>query len=378
MTDILPLLAGFLKGRADSAGAAYQREQQQQEAKLKSELIKLQTLKMKQDMQQQQMKQKLLDAILAGMGTQEIAAGTSPEQPKMGESMGGGQKKQGLSDLLSNAQMLTALKLGGDIDLTGLANFQRGMSHDQVMEQQGADRLKLQERGLDLRQNEPHFVERTMPGGAKELMAIPKFGYGGGMVTSPPPTELPISDNDLGNWVDTKTLNMPPPGTTPKQAQEQGFKRITAKQKESVQAFQGAAVLLNKTKSLMEQVFPPQESAAGRIFGGASRTIGAAAQTNAKAAELVAFIGGTLSPFIRSLGEKGAIADKDVDRALKLMPKLNDRADVAWSKIQNLFDLLRQTQESAIGTNRPSLNFSAPGKADYVYNPATGKLEPSR
>jgi len=98
----------------------------------------------------------------------------------------------------------------------------------------------------------------------------------------------------------------------------------------------------------MTSVYPEAGGLEERVVGGPSRWIGAKSQANAPATLLEGYVKGTAAPTIRALGEKGALANQDVERALNLFPKLMDSATVAWGKAEQLNDLFVQIQKAIV------------------------------
>ena len=103
----------------------------------------------------------------------------------------------------------------------------------------------------------------------------------------------------------------------------------------------------------MEEIFPRDEGPIERIPGAISRKGGAVSQIHPKAAEYEKFLSGTLAPMIRALGEKGALANEDVARALNMFPKLTDSGQVAWSAINNIKSLISGSKKSRLGDIAP-------------------------
>jgi hypothetical protein len=185
---------------------------------------------------------------------------------------------------------------------------------------------------------------------------IPTFGgapvgQGGGasFPTKMPEIAVPIPMDDLASWRNAETLNSPPPGTTPKDAEKLGYHRVSTNAAASADALRSVKVAISEIESLMKDVFPKNESSLGRVPGGLGRKAGAALQTDPKAAQLESLLGGTLALYIRALGEKGTLAEGDVSRAKNLVPKLTDRSDVAWRKVGQLKQLFEKAQKELMG-----------------------------
>ncbi|RPI49104.1 MAG: hypothetical protein EHM49_10470 [Deltaproteobacteria bacterium] len=220
-----------------------------------------------------------------------------------------------------------------------------------------------------------------LPGGAKGLSVFPKYrgsGMGAGgpgqfIQTAPPEIQKPIKEDDIPLWVHPDTLQSPTPGTSAEEATRQGFKRVTTNAKTQIDSIKGMSEVLSKLGELMMNVFPSKGGIEERIIGGPSRWIGAKAQTSPLATEFDAFTNGTLAPIIRSLGEKGTLADSDIKRAIALMPRLTDSAEVAWGKYKNLIRLFEEIQRSAVQGSKKNVNLM-PGKKKEVPSVGYEKL----
>ena len=256
------------------------------------------------------------------------------------------------------------------VDLIGAGRLSEQQRHNLHQEKLSEGRLAQQRRGNDIRERAQtqgyNTVEVMNPDGSKSVKLVPKIGLRGEIQTTPRQTEQPIAEQNLPLWINDK-LQTPPVGTTPKQALEGGFKRVTAPQKTTIQSVGSVEEILGQIEGLMEKVFPEDEGALGRIAGGLQRKAGAVSQADPDAAQLDSLVNGTLAPIIRSLGEKGALANEDVARARKLMPELTDSGKVAWRKLNSLKKLFEKVKSNAMGSDT---------KVDMVFNPATGKLEP--
>ena len=210
----------------------------------------------------------------------------------------------------------------------------------------------------------PELATETIktPTGAEAVMLYDKlrgFRPGGAtlpqiMPTAPGTMELPIKTTEMPLWVHPETLESPPPGMSPDEAAKLGYRKVSTEAKKRIDAAKGMREVLVKLGELMRQVFPPSGGVRERIKGAPSRMLGAKTQYNPQAAQLESFINGTVAPIIRSFGEKGNLSETDVKRAINLMPKITDSADVAWGKFNNLIELIDNIQRSAIA-GKPGL-----------------------
>jgi len=181
------------------------------------------------------------------------------------------------------------------------------------------------------------------------------------MTTAPPTMQKPIKETSLPLWVHPETLESPSVGTSQQQAEQQGYRRVSTEAKNRIDAAKGMKEVLVKLGDLMKQVFPKEGGLRERMTGAPSRMLGARTQYDPNAAQLESFINGTVAPIIRSFGEKGNLSETDVKRAINLMPKITDSADVAWGKFNNLIELINNIQASAVG-GRPGLSLKPSGQ----------------
>jgi hypothetical protein len=272
------------------------------------------------------------------------------------------QPVQAQPDLTSNLAQQPPLVQAAFQKISGLPinqalSLQQRVRADERLERQGDERIDIQQKNLELRQKEfdrkagefkPLIVKNL--DGSTTTMLVPKFGMAGGRLTTTPPSKkLRIKDADLPLWINLETLQTPAVGITPEEAQANGFVRVTTGQKEAVKGFATTEVVIDKIEQLMNDVFPEKGGIGERLLGAPKRSTGAFLQSNQKAAELDSLIKGTLAPIIRALGEKGALSDTDVKRAINLLPALTDSADVARGKIGNLKDLFMASKQSVLG-----------------------------
>jgi hypothetical protein len=204
------------------------------------------------------------------------------------------------------------------------------------------------------------------------IIANGKPAGGQPTLKAPGAMDLPIKEDDIPMWINPKTMTSPQVGVTPKQAEAQGYKRMTSQGREKVDALKGVGNVLDNIESLMSKVFGPSDEAGQkgwmieRGFGGTNRALTAWTQSNPDAAELKSRIDGTLAPLIRAAGEKGALSDTDIKRAISLMPNLRDTPEVAWRKMVGLRSLFNEIQQNTIsggggtlgGAKRPSLQLA--------------------
>ena len=208
----------------------------------------------------------------------------------------------------------------------------------------------------------PEYATQTIkePSGAERVIQYDKlrgFRPGGiqAIPTAPGTMEMPIKTTELPLWVHPQSLESPPPGMSPAAAEKAGFRKVSTEAKNRIDAAKGMMEVVAKLGELMKQVFPPSGGLRERMTGAPSRLFGAQTQYDPIAAQLQSFINGTVAPLIRSFGEKGNLSETDVKRAINLMPKITDSADVAWGKFNNIVELMNNIQKSAVA-GKPGLS----------------------
>lgn len=97
--------------------------------------------------------------------------------------------------------------------------------------------------------------------------------------------------------------------------------------------------LVNKFKEAEKYL---SKNPSDRIFGYPARIAAIKLQTSPALASLEAAKEATLSKIIRSLGETGQLTDRDVERAKKAMPSINDTEDVRNEKFATLYTLTEE------------------------------------
>ena len=175
-----------------------------------------------------------------------------------------------------------------------------------------------------------------------EAAGKPGKGTGGGA----------LKINDLKSLVHPQTGEHPPLGMTMEEAIKQGYKATTAAEQAVVISAKGAEATLSRLEELTNKVFTGEEEGlSGRGKLKAKFTKERLTQSNNDLALLESFKMGTLAPLIRAVGEKGNLANEDIQRALKLIPstgegaELPDTPSVAKGKIKQL----KQWFKDAVG-----------------------------
>ena len=164
---------------------------------------------------------------------------------------------------------------------------------------------------------------------------------------------------ELLHYID-KEGNHPPAGSTLNQVIEKGFKLASTQEINMLLAGRGAESTVNQLDKYVESIWGKEgedklePGVRKRLMTGAEFAIDRAKQSNPDLNAYESFAKGTLAPLIRAIGEKGALSDKDIERALNLVPKTGDKLGelpdtsvVARQKMQQL----RQWFTTALGKN---------------------------
>jgi hypothetical protein len=157
---------------------------------------------------------------------------------------------------------------------------------------------------------------------------------------------IPIAQLDSVRLPDGKT---PPLGTTFAQARDLGAQVVSGDdQKRAQQADQAVGILdqLEELaigpKGVFNDVMPGM---ANRVASAVNFAIDMVDQKDPRAAQFKDLSEATLAPFIKFLGESGALADGDVQRGLGLLPRiwpLPDTKEVATDKLHSLREIVNR------------------------------------
>jgi hypothetical protein len=195
-------------------------------------------------------------------------------------------------------------------------------------------------------------------GGGAGLGSVPPAmgGGGGGLRSSAGAENQPLGEGDRDNWIkiDPKTGSIERPDfskhTSLKSLSDAGYKYASRDQQVAAYDFGSVDTILSKIESLMKNAgIPEDESAAKRLLTGPGRKVQSVLQTNKYLTELERIVQGTLAPMIRNLGEKGTLANQDVERAFGLMPKITDRGAIAWDMVKNLRGIMTDARNRRLG-----------------------------
>lgn len=152
-----------------------------------------------------------------------------------------------------------------------------------------------------------------------------------------------------------------PYGTTKTEAAGQGMSAVPQAKREVLASFDTAVNILKDVETYSKKVntFNAGIGGATRLAKGVSNWAGGKTQT---APDVTALMNktGELSMLIRALGEKGALAEGDVARGLKLIPTEFDTSTVAKQKLNDLRDLFAKNKQTML------ISFTTPigGKSD--------------
>jgi hypothetical protein len=182
---------------------------------------------------------------------------------------------------------------------------------------------------------------------------------GGGLQTKPVPSGIPINAADLGLWFNPDSPDLlvnPPRGTTAAEAEAGGFRRVRPNQQEKLVTLQSALEVMDEVELLIDKVFPETETPIkGRIKGAGERTLKAFLQSDVDVVALQRITKAFAALMARAGGEKGALNEGDVQRAMEAFPKLTDRADVARNQMRIVRKILRDGAARSIGRTSSSL-----------------------
>lgn len=173
--------------------------------------------------------------------------------------------------------------------------------------------------------------------------------------------------------------NKPAPlGMTFRQAQAAGATVVSTADKATMQQAESAMAILDELEALAvgpDGIFTNIDSgAANRGAAALDFAMEAITQDDPRVARFKDLSHGTVAAFVKMMGEKGALAEGDVSRALGLLPRIfpiPDTGEVAEDKIKDLRGIIsRGARNLNSGTQAEQTN------RRFRFNPATGQLEP--
>jgi hypothetical protein len=183
---------------------------------------------------------------------------------------------------------------------------------------------------------------------------------------------IPIAQLDTVRLPDGKT---PPIGTTYAEARAMGAQVLSAADQTRTQQADQALGILNQLEALavgpegvFNQVMP---GIANRAASAIEFGFDMLEQKDPRASRFADMSRATLAPFIKFLGESGALAQGDVDRALGLVPRifpLPDTGEVARDKIGALREIITRGVRNMNSVTRQSENVPPP-PAGFTLDP---------
>jgi len=158
------------------------------------------------------------------------------------------------------------------------------------------------------------------------------------------PEDEPITPSQLSSFVNNQG-EPPPPGTTLRQAREGGYIPVAVNKQNLQASAQGANAVLDRLNELSNRIFTAGPGVTDRLLLAGQRGWEYASQSNPDVALFESLKRGTLAPIIRSMGEKGTLAEGDVKRAIDLLPKMfpvPDSREVALTKLSQIRNILSE------------------------------------
>jgi len=348
--------------------------------------MKLDALKAKKNLDKKEaaVQQTLIDMLLGNMQGGIVSADVGQGQQSFDVPQGATQAPQGQptgqpslqgpqGGFPLNPQQLALAKMGG-IDLTSVASLATRQDRNRALAEEAAARLGVSKRTAAAAEQRAESgdiesITQTRPGEGKFSLRRRKstgeiLTDGKGLKIEPAKRDMPIPSDKIPLWVHPDDLSNPKYGTSHAKAEQEGFLPVTATMRNNLVAVGGAMKIASEVANLVDRVFPDDETVLERLRGGGERAISAWAQSNVEAAELRDTIKGTLAPIIRSLGEKGALSDGDVSRAINLLPKLTDGASLARRKMMRVMRILETQKNLTLGVG---INISSEA-SDFLKN----------
>lgn len=280
----------------------------------------------------------------------------------------------------------TALELG--LDATDRDDV---ITLSRLFESQYTQFIEASENAL---QQKINTVRANLPPGAPDLTAEEIVAMAGGAagttinVGETSVMDEPIPIPQLANLRDPETGEPPEIGTTPRQAADAGFVASTAQERAAeVKTESGLAVIDElETIAFGELDEETGERSGGGLFadsdpGIVNRAVAAAnagfdlvTQNDPGATRFNDLAQGALSPIVKSLGEAGALAEGDVERASRLIPRLfplKDTTEVAQGK----FDALRRLLNRGASNRTRMANDQRPDLSPVLTEDEWAELE---
>ena len=234
---------------------------------------------------------------------------------------------------------------------------------------------KPKEGGGDIADFKSFFpnVDITTPAGQQQFLNWQaRVGEAGRVpVVSTPGAYIPGSNPTVDNWArliisgKAKITEVPNPrGSTLRSEvvnaiNSSGQLLLSDKDREKLSTLDTAFNVYETIKGLSEKI--NTFGVGGRVTGYLSRYIGGVTQYNVDIARYNATRQGFVSNVARTLGEKGTLAEGDVQRAINNLPKVNDTKAVAEGKLETLRTILRGAKDSIIQKSTEPLTGTTSG-----------------
>ena len=118
-------------------------------------------------------------------------------------------------------------------------------------------------------------------------------------------------------------------------------------------------------------IIPFPKSIGERLTLGNVNILKSRIQADPNMARFEALKKGIVSLVARAKGEVGVLTEQDIQRVIDTLPRLNDRQDVAYGKLQDMMDTFNEFEQRITG-----LGTSSTGEtAVFLKNPQTGEVK---
>lgn len=365
--------SGLLGGVSDGVVQARKRQQETERQDLLNKLAKIQgqqtELSMKLQMDEaarEQKKQGQADQFYGGIG---------------------GQSGGGILDMISNPEMLRAGLASGALDVTDIIKMQEaqqgGAWTPEAVQQlmsggqmggMGVEGATFGENGARVRfGREPtSVIMQTMPDGSQRPLIVGRESGGvrpagvassgglgaappalggaaaGGFMTSPPDSAKPVG-LDVARKVRMPDGSIADPRISMDDIMAAGGRILSDDEVAAEFATKGAEAVLTEMDGLIDKVFKSNDLP-GRLADSITNKYQNVMQEDPNFSLYTSLASGSLSSVIRAMGEKGALAEGDVQRALNLVPKtgpIPDSRKVAKGKINQIRSILEKAKGRA-------------------------------
>ena len=202
----------------------------------------------------------------------------------------------------------------------------------------------------------PEVITIETPGGGKiEARVDPHtntiLGGGpkeGGIRTKPDEIDMdvPLTVQELLRFRDPVTGAPPKYGTTRRAAKQAGYLPVTTTEETQRMAEMGSDVILAQLETTAKKIFSA-EGVLDRLLSIPKANWAVYLQANTDAVLYESLKNGVLANIVRTLGEKGTLAEGDVERARALFPTyvpVPDTKEIAELKLKQLRDLMAEFQ----------------------------------